>query len=92
MSTCNLVASLVVVRSGQRVFVDVVREQLKRIEFATDGYATLIHVPGLDRGRVQHPYPVTHHTTRAGHGPGVIKEPSRTIRPTKPVSDINQDR
>ena len=47
MSTCNVVASLVVVRIRQRVFVDVVREQLKRIEFATDGYATLIHVPGL---------------------------------------------
>lgn len=28
------------------MFVDVVREQLKRIEFAADGYATLIHVPG----------------------------------------------
>lgn len=42
----DVVASLVVVRNGQRVFVDVVREQLKRIEFGADGYATLLRVPG----------------------------------------------
>jgi uncharacterized protein (DUF433 family) len=42
----EVVASLVVVRNGQRVFVDVVREQLKRIQFGADGYANLIHVPG----------------------------------------------
>jgi uncharacterized protein (DUF433 family) len=42
----DVVASLVVVRNGQRVFVDVVREHLKRIEFGSDGYANLIHVPG----------------------------------------------
>ncbi len=42
----EVVASLVVVRNGQRVFVDVVREQLKRIEFGADGYATLLRVSG----------------------------------------------
>lgn len=42
----DVVSSLVVVRNGQHVFVDVVREQLQRIEFGTDGYATLLHVPG----------------------------------------------
>ena len=42
----DVVSSLVVVRNGQHVFVDVVREQLQRIEFAADGYATLLHVPG----------------------------------------------
>jgi uncharacterized protein (DUF433 family) len=42
----DVVASLVVVRNGQRVFVDVIREQLQRIEFGRDGYANLIHVPG----------------------------------------------
>ncbi len=42
----DVVASLVVVRNGQRVFVDVIREQLQRIEFGADGYANLIHVPG----------------------------------------------
>ena len=41
----DVVASLVVVRNGQRVFVDVIREQLQRIEFGADGYANLIHVP-----------------------------------------------
>jgi uncharacterized protein (DUF433 family) len=42
----DVVASLVVVRNGQRVFVDAIREQLQRIEFGADGYANLIHVPG----------------------------------------------
>ncbi len=42
----DVVTSLVVVRNGQHVFVDVVREQLQRIEFGADGYATLLHVPG----------------------------------------------
>lgn len=42
----EVVTSLVVVRNGQHVFVDVVREQLQRIEFGADGYATLLHVPG----------------------------------------------
>ncbi len=42
----DVVSSLVVVRNGQHVFVDVVREQLQRIEFGADGYATLLRVPG----------------------------------------------
>jgi uncharacterized protein (DUF433 family) len=41
----EVVASLVVVRNGQRVFADVIREQLQRIQFGADGYANLIHVP-----------------------------------------------
>ncbi len=47
----DVVSSLVVVRNGQHVFVDVVREQLQRIEFGTDGYAALLRVPGY-RGEV----------------------------------------
>lgn len=37
---------LVVVRSGQRVFTDVVADYLRRIEWGDDGFASLIHVPG----------------------------------------------
>lgn len=36
---------LVVVRNGQRIFVEVVRDYLQRIRYASDGYAELIHVP-----------------------------------------------
>jgi uncharacterized protein (DUF433 family) len=36
---------LVVVRSGQRVFADVLADYLQRIEYGKDGYASLIHVP-----------------------------------------------
>lgn len=36
---------LVVVRSGQRVFADVLAAYLQRIEYGDDGYADLIHVP-----------------------------------------------
>lgn len=36
---------LVVVRSGQGVFTDVVQNYLKRIEFADDDRARLIHLP-----------------------------------------------
>lgn len=39
---------LVVVRNGQRVFNDVVDGYLRRVEFATDGYARLIRLPGYD--------------------------------------------
>ena len=45
------VASLVVVRNGQLLFVDVVREQLKRIDFGADGYATLLRVSRLSQRR-----------------------------------------
>lgn len=41
----QLVRSLVVVRNGQRVFVEVVEAYLSRIEYAADGYAALIRVP-----------------------------------------------
>lgn len=36
---------LVVVRSGQRVFTKAIEEYLRRIEYGSDGYAKLIHVP-----------------------------------------------
>lgn len=36
---------LVVVPNGQRVFTDIVEAYLRRIEFAKDGYARLIHLP-----------------------------------------------
>jgi uncharacterized protein (DUF433 family) len=42
----EVITSLVVVRNGQRLFVEAIREQLQRIEFGDDGYASLIHVPG----------------------------------------------
>ena len=41
----RVIKSLVVVRNGRRVFVDVVREQLQRIEYAADGYANMIRIP-----------------------------------------------
>jgi uncharacterized protein (DUF433 family) len=41
----QLVGALVVVRSGQRVFVEVIDEYLRRIEYGPDGYARLIRVP-----------------------------------------------
>lgn len=43
---------LVVVRSGQRVFSDVIRSYLRRIEYARDGYARLIHLPAYERAAV----------------------------------------
>ena len=43
---------LVVVRSGQRVFHDVIDQYLKRIEYAGDGYPRLIHLPAYDRADV----------------------------------------
>lgn len=36
---------LVVVRNNQRVFAEVVDRYLRRVDFATDGYARLIHLP-----------------------------------------------
>ena len=43
---------LVVVRSGQRVFTEVIQEYLRRIEYASDGYADLIHVPAYHHAEV----------------------------------------
>jgi uncharacterized protein (DUF433 family) len=46
------VMRLVVVRKGQYVFTEVVQQYLRRIEFASDGYARLIRLPGYDRAQV----------------------------------------
>jgi len=43
---------LVVVRSGQRVFTEIIQEYLRRIEYASDGYAELIHVPAYEHAEV----------------------------------------
>lgn len=43
---------LVVLRSGQRVFTEVVSDYLQRIEYASDGYARLLHLPGYRRRQV----------------------------------------
>jgi uncharacterized protein (DUF433 family) len=43
---------LVVVRSNQRVFGDVIADYLQRIEYASDGYAKLIRLPGYKRAEV----------------------------------------
>jgi uncharacterized protein (DUF433 family) len=43
---------LVVVRSGQRVFSDVVASYLRRIDYAPDGYAQLIRLPAYDKAEV----------------------------------------
>jgi uncharacterized protein (DUF433 family) len=46
------VMRLVVVRNGQHVFTEVVQQYLKRIEFAADGYANVIHLPSYERAEV----------------------------------------
>jgi uncharacterized protein (DUF433 family) len=43
---------LVVVRSGQRVFVEAVAAYLSRIEYGADDYASLIHVPAYQHAAV----------------------------------------
>lgn len=43
---------LVVVRNNQRVFTDMIASYLRRIEYGSDGYASLIHVPAYDRAAV----------------------------------------
>lgn len=43
---------LVVVRNDQRVFTQVVASYLHRVEFASDGYARLIHLPQYQQARV----------------------------------------
>lgn len=42
------IGELVVVRNQQRVFVPVIAEYLKRVEYGSDGYAKLIRLPGYD--------------------------------------------
>ena len=43
---------LIVVRSGQRVFTEVIQEYLRQIEYARDGYSRLIHVPVYQHAEV----------------------------------------
>ena len=51
-SVNSVVRHLVVVRSGQRVFADVVQDYLQRIEYGADGYAALIHLPAYSHAQV----------------------------------------
>lgn len=46
------VRDLVVVRSGQRVFSEVIKEYLSRIEWGRDGYATVIKLPAYGQASV----------------------------------------
>lgn len=48
----QLARELVVVRSRQRVFTEVVDAYLRRIEYGRDGYASIIHVPAYDEAKV----------------------------------------
>jgi uncharacterized protein (DUF433 family) len=48
----QLALELVVVRSGQRVFTDVISSYLRRIRYAADGYADLIRVPDYEHADV----------------------------------------
>lgn len=48
----QLARELVVVRSKQRVFTEVVAAYLRRIEYGRDGYASLIHVPAYEQAEV----------------------------------------
>jgi len=45
-------ANLVVLRHGQRVFGDVIESYLRRVDFADDGYARLIRLPGYSDAEV----------------------------------------
>jgi uncharacterized protein (DUF433 family) len=45
-------SELVVLRSGQRVFTDIVADYLRRIDYAADGYARLLHLPDYQRRQV----------------------------------------
>jgi uncharacterized protein (DUF433 family) len=51
-SDAEEVRQLVVVRHGQLVFNEVVDQYLRRIEFAEDGYARLIRLPGYQAATV----------------------------------------
>jgi uncharacterized protein (DUF433 family) len=46
------VRDLVVVRSGQRVFAEVIDRYLRRITYGPDGYATQIRLPAYERAEV----------------------------------------
>lgn len=46
------VHELVAVRSGQRVFAEVIKDYLSRIEYGPDGYAEIIELPAYGRASV----------------------------------------
>ena len=46
------VMRLVVVRNRQYVFTDIVQQYLRRIDFASDGYAGLLRLPSYERAQV----------------------------------------
>jgi uncharacterized protein (DUF433 family) len=46
------VMRLVVVRNNQYVFIEIIQQYLRRIDFAMDGYAGLIHLPSYDHAQV----------------------------------------
>jgi len=46
------VHELVVVRSGQRVFAEVIKDYLSRIEYGRDGYAEVLELPAYPRASV----------------------------------------
>ncbi len=48
----DAVQELVVVRDGQRVLAEVVDTYLQRVEFAGDGYAVALPLPGFERAHV----------------------------------------
>ena len=48
----RLVRNLVVVRNNQLVFVEAIQSYLRRIEYADDGYASLIRLPGYEHAKV----------------------------------------
>ena len=62
-SEADDVRQLVVVRNGQHVFNEVVDRYLRRVEFAGEGYAQLIRLPGDRQPRSS--------WTVAGPGPGL---------------------
>jgi uncharacterized protein (DUF433 family) len=48
----DAVRELVVIRSGQRVFTEIIEAYLHRIEYDTDGYARLIRLPAYELAEV----------------------------------------
>jgi len=48
----EIIGDLVVVRSGQRVFSEVIGDYLQRITYGSDGYASMIRLPGYKQAEV----------------------------------------
>ena len=48
----DLIGDLVVVRSGQRAFSEVITHYLQRITYGSDGYASMIRLPGYTQAEV----------------------------------------